>query len=97
MGDRGGWGRALLGRNRVGQLVLGDYTLDKARVGDNETPASLGADGVVALGGNATSLSAGDFHTSALLEDGTVRCWGYNTDGQLGLGNIAGSRSGTRR
>ncbi|EYF07398.1 RCC1 domain-containing protein [Chondromyces apiculatus] len=30
---------------------------------------------------------AGELHTCALLHDGTVKCWGYNHDGQLGLGN----------
>ncbi len=34
----------------------------------------------------ATSLVVGAFHSCALRHDGSVVCWGYNTDGQLGIG-----------
>ena len=39
------------------------------------------------LGGKATAIASGNFHTCAILEDGSVRCWGKNTAGQLGYGN----------
>ncbi|GBG09023.1 putative S-layer protein, partial [Paenibacillus agaridevorans] len=32
-------------------------------------------------------LVAGNSHTLALMEDGTVKGWGSNSYGQLGLGN----------
>ena len=32
-------------------------------------------------------LSGGNAHTCALLEDGTVWCWGNNESGQLGSGD----------
>ena len=35
---------------------------------------------------NATRISAGDDHVCALLDDGQVSCWGFNTYGQLGNG-----------
>ena len=35
-------------------------------------------------GNKAVALTSGDSHHCALLEDGTVACWGLNTDGQLG-------------
>lgn len=38
----------------------------------------------VDLGSPATQISAGGMHTCALLETGTVRCWGDGTWGQLG-------------
>ncbi|WP_394822187.1 RCC1 domain-containing protein [Pendulispora albinea] len=58
----------------------------------------------VAIAGlsNAQTIDARFQHACALLEDGSVRCWGDNTLGSLGIGNIAGERcmpenSGTRQ
>ncbi len=36
----------------------------------------------------ATSLAAGRAHTCAVLADGTGRCWGNNSTGELGMGNV---------
>jgi alpha-tubulin suppressor-like RCC1 family protein/acyl-[acyl carrier protein]--UDP-N-acetylglucosamine O-acyltransferase len=39
------------------------------------------------LGENATQLTAGAYHTCALMVSGAIRCWGWNAYGQLGYGN----------
>ncbi len=71
------------GLNANGQLGYGNTT----NVGD--TPASTPDKvGPVNLGGaKATAITAGSTHTCAILEDGTVRCWGFGFSGQLGYGN----------
>jgi alpha-tubulin suppressor-like RCC1 family protein len=35
---------------------------------------------------NVRSITAGDVHTCAVLEDGTASCWGDNGSGRLGDG-----------
>jgi len=49
-------------------------------IGDNEFPT-----GQVSLGGTAIDIAAGGAHTCAVITDGTLRCWGANTYGQLGI------------
>jgi len=74
------------GSNGYGQLGLGD-TLDRGYgsgpMGDALPVVDLGT------GRTATAISAGDSHTCALLDNGQVKCWGYNSAGLLGLGNTA--------
>lgn len=41
--------------------------------------------------GPFVAITAGDVHTCALLPDTTVRCWGFNQDGELGNGTSANS------
>jgi alpha-tubulin suppressor-like RCC1 family protein len=54
-------------------------------IGDNEMPVSVGA---VDLGANqAVQLALGGSHTCALLSSGSVMCWGYGGEGQIGYGN----------
>lgn len=74
-----GGGVACWGENKQGQLGLGHTdTVPEATVGD-----------LVGLGSaaNAVEIAAGGDHTCALLDDGTLKCWGFNGRGQLGLGH----------
>ena len=68
------------GLNNSGQLGYGNTE----SIGDNETPASVSS---VSLGGSAVQIAVGANHNCALLANGTVRCWGLNSSGQLGYGN----------
>ncbi len=75
------------GYNDYGQLGLGH----QSRIGDQ--PGEMGdALPTVSLGAgrSATTLSCGRWHTCAILDDGTVKCWGSNSYGQLGLGDGVG-------
>ena len=72
------------GQNFAGELGLGDADNRGDVPGEmgNALPAiDLGTDVTV------TQIAAGFFHTCALLDTGDVKCWGLNTDGQLGLGD----------
>jgi alpha-tubulin suppressor-like RCC1 family protein len=72
------------GNNRFGMLGYNST----ARVG-NGRGESIKAAGDVPLGGRATAITAGAFHTCALLTTRAVRCWGYNGEGQLGHDSTA--------
>lgn len=64
---------------------------DPRHVGDDESPADAGA---VDVGGTVTQLAAGYGFTCALLDTGRVRCWGSNSYGQLGYGDLRTVGSG---
>ena len=72
------------GKNQNGQLgqgnrtQLGYYASD---MGDNLTRVDLGT------GKTAVAIAAGTEHTAVILNDGSVKAWGFNTYGQLGLGH----------
>src|SRR5690606_24221187 len=74
------------GNNSYGQLGLGD-TVDRG-TGWLDDPGLGDALPAVVLGDKTvTSISAGYAHSCALLEDGSVTCWGRNRYGQLGYGD----------
>lgn len=64
------------GRGNQGQLGYGD-------TGNQNSPANVN----LGTGRTAVSIALGYYHTCALLDDGSVKCWGYNAYGQLGYGD----------
>ena len=50
-------------------------------MGDNLPAVNLGT------GKSAIAIDAGPLHMCALLNDGSMKCWGNNELGQLGLGD----------
>jgi len=75
------------GINTSGQLGLGVTTPRGTVVsdmGDNLPYVDLGA------GRTATAISAGSTHACAILDNSTLKCWGDNNFGQLGLGDMNG-------
>jgi E3 ubiquitin-protein ligase HERC3 len=72
------------GRNEIGQLGLGDRRNRgdlAADMGDNLPAIDLGA------GRSARSIHAATEYACAVLNDGSIKCWGGNAYGQLGIGS----------
>jgi alpha-tubulin suppressor-like RCC1 family protein len=72
------------GANSNGELGQGDTTtrgLDASTMGDLLAP--------VPLGQPAIAITAGVSHACAILADHSVKCWGANDGGQLGIGSTA--------
>lgn len=63
------------GDDQFGQLGLGPHLAG--------SPAFAPA----VLPGSATAIALGASHSCALMQDASVRCWGLNQFGQLGLGH----------
>lgn len=72
-------GAVCWGRNDFGQL------------GNNSTANSNVPVAVVGLSSGVRQVEAGGIFTCALLETGSVKCWGYNNFGQLGNGTTNNS------
>ena len=77
---------------------LGDGTLRcwgrniEGQLGDQATAGWFSATPVPVTGiTTALTVTGGGFHSCALLQNGTVRCWGLNDAGQLGNGTVAPS------
>jgi alpha-tubulin suppressor-like RCC1 family protein/subtilisin-like proprotein convertase family protein len=68
------------GSNSHGQLGDGTTT-------DSSSPVSVD----VGAGRFAIAISGGRYHTCAILDDGSVKCWGYNGYGGLGDGTYTDS------
>jgi len=74
------------GANTSGQLGIGDtvnrgQTLDGSdQMGDNLPVLDLGS------GRTARGIIAGDNQTCAILDNASIKCWGSNISGELGIG-----------
>jgi N6-adenosine-specific RNA methylase IME4 len=66
---------------------LGD---NSGEMGDNLPVVDLGT------GRTATAIFTNYWHNCALMDNSSVKCWGYNSNGQLGYGhtNQLGDGSG---
>lgn len=69
------WGAGDLGRTGQGNEI---------DIGDDELPTA-GID--LPFEGRVSSIGLGEGYGCALLQNGTVACWGANAKGRLGLGN----------
>lgn len=69
------------GINNYGQLGLGSTT--SLGVNSYNTPRNA----LLGTGRTARRLTLGESHACAVLDNGTVKCWGRNNFGQLGIGS----------
>ncbi|MBT7459911.1 MAG: hypothetical protein HN794_02590, partial [Euryarchaeota archaeon] len=72
------------GSNNDGRLGIGSYT-------NQNTPQLVD----LGVGRTAVSVSLGFYHTCAILDDGSLKCWGSNSYGQLGIGTSGSTTTQT--
>jgi len=71
------------GHNQFGKLGIGNTT----NMGDDSGEMDLLTSIDLGTGRTATAISASLSHTCALLDNASVKCWGANGSGELGIGN----------
>jgi alpha-tubulin suppressor-like RCC1 family protein len=57
------------------------------QLGNSTTQSTLIPVSVLGLPGGISKIAAGGQHTCALIQDGSIWCWGENWSGQLGIGS----------
>ncbi|MGC9974320.1 MAG: hypothetical protein ABSC36_02865 [Gaiellaceae bacterium] len=72
------------GDNEVGELGLG--------VLNQLAPYGISSPEQVSGVSNAVGVSAGFLHTCVLISGGSIECWGYNEEGQVGNGTVNAAR-----
>ncbi|MBI4732113.1 MAG: zinc ribbon domain-containing protein, partial [Chloroflexi bacterium] len=70
---------------RAGDVKCWGYGGD-GQLGNGSTESAYAPADVAGLTGNVIAIGAGLKHTCAVLENGTIKCWGGNEYGQLGDG-----------
>ena len=69
------------GYNNYGQLGIDNTTT----MGDNSGEMAHLTGINLGTGRTATAIAVGQEHTCALLDNASVKCWGLNNKGQLGI------------
>jgi alpha-tubulin suppressor-like RCC1 family protein len=69
------------GKNDVGQLGNGV-------AGNSNVPVNVSG-----LSSGVRTIRAGQLHFCAILDTGSMKCWGRNSEGQLGTGATSGNRN----
>ena len=77
------------GRNSNGQLGYGSSGANTEQ--SNPILTSSFGNGRIAV-----AISSGDHHNCAILDDGSVSCWGANSVGQLGIGSFTEKNTPTQ-
>jgi alpha-tubulin suppressor-like RCC1 family protein len=70
---------------RSGDVKCWGHNAD-GQLGNGSTESAYAPVDVTGLDGKATAISVGLMHSCAVLENGTVQCWGDNEYGKLGDG-----------
>jgi len=65
-----------------------DGALGNGSLNDSATPTP-----VQGLSFGVIAIAAGKYHTCAIVTGGTIRCWAYNSNGQLGNNSINASKT----
>jgi len=85
---------ATSGNNTITFLTLSDGTYSDCTIivtdSDGNASNTLAVTTFVVdttTGRTAPAIAAGDYHSCALLDNASVKCWGNNAYGQLGIGS----------